>query len=138
MTDIYTAEERSKIMGLVQRSNTKPEIYVRKVLHASGYRFRLHRKDLPGCPDIVLPRYRVAVFVHGCFWHGHSCKRGKRPATNIEFWTKKLDANIERDKTNKKLLERAGWDVFIIWQCNLKKDTEKFLKHLSTFNTNEV
>jgi len=131
MADIYTTEARSKIMGLIHGRNTRPEMYIRKVLHAFGYRFRLHRKDLPGRPDIVLPRYRIAVFVHGCFWHGHDCKRGKRPTTNIDFWTKKLDGNIERDKKNRKLLQETGWGVVVIWQCCLKADTERLLNSLA-------
>lgn len=92
---------------------------VRSLLHRLGYRFRLHRKDLPGNPDIVLPRHRTVVFVHGCFWHGHDCPRGKRPASNVAFWNPKLDRNIERDCRVVQLLETDGWRVLIIWECEI-------------------
>lgn len=111
-------------MRRVGQKNTKPEMVVRKFLHGNGYRFRLHRKDLPGHPDIVLPKHRAAIFVHGCFWHGHSCRRGKRPATNTEFWDKKLLGNLERDKANYKKLSALGWRVVVIWECEIKNLAE--------------
>ena len=98
--DRYSTEKRSSLMSLVKNKNTKPEILSRSLLHKSGLRFRLHRKDLPGSPDIVLPKYKTAIFVHGCFWHGHACSKGRRPASNQEFWNEKLDGNMERDKAN--------------------------------------
>src|SRR5262245_34234702 len=98
MADRFTAEQRSRNMSRVRGRDTQPEIIVRKLLHRLGYRFRLHRKGLPGKPDIVLPKYRTAIFVHGCFWHGHpGCRRSARPTTNVEFWNRKIDGNVERD-----------------------------------------
>jgi DNA mismatch endonuclease (patch repair protein) len=98
-----------------------------------GYRFRVHRRDLPGNPDIVLPRYRKVIFVHGCFWHGHKgCRRATRPATNETFWNSKLDSNIERDKRFKKELRRLGWKVLVVWECETHKP-EKLISKLSTF-----
>lgn len=105
-------------MSRVRQRNTSPEIVTRKVLHSLGYRFRLHRSDLPGTPDIVLPRHGVAVFVHGCFWHRHqNCKRATVPTTRREFWLNKFAANVARDGRNQALLEEAGWKVLVIWEC---------------------
>lgn len=122
--DSISQKQRSALMRRVGQKNTKPEMVVRKFLHGNGYRFRLHRKDLPGHPDIVLPKHRAAIFVHGCFWHGHSCRRGKRPATNTEFWDKKLLGNLERDKANYKKLSALGWRVVVIWECEIKNLAE--------------
>ncbi len=120
-------------MSRISGKNTKPELIVRKLLHRMGYRFRLHRKDLPGKPDIVLPRYRTVIFVHGCFWHGHpGCKRSKRPSTNIEFWNEKLDKNIRRDKENISALESSGWRVLVIWACEIN-DLNQLETTLTTF-----
>ena len=121
--DRYSAKKRSYLMSLVKNKDTKPEIIVRSILHKNGLRFRLHRKDLPGCPDIVLPKYKTAIFVHGCFWHGHDCPKGRRPASNQEFWNDKLDRNMERDETNYVLLQSLGWSVKIIWECNMLEAT---------------
>lgn len=120
MSERIGPEQRSRNMAAVKNKNTVPELTVRKTLHRLGYRFRLHRRDLPGNPDIVLPRHRAVVFVHGCFWHGHNCRRGARPATRIEFWNAKLDRNLERDKENVKLLKALGWRVLVIWECESK------------------
>ena len=117
-------------MAAIRSKDTKPEMHVRRRVHAAGFRFRLHRRDLPGRPDLVFPRYRLAVFVHGCFWHGHDCKRGKRPATNTEFWEPKLEGNMLRDQRNVYSLEEAEWDVFTIWQCALERDTQRLLRRL--------
>lgn len=111
--------DRSRIMRAVRSKNTKPEIAVRRTLHALGFRFRLHRKDLPGSPDIVLPRWRAVVFVHGCFWHGHDCPKSTIPATRPEFWEAKFRRNIERDKQAKECLKAQGWRVVVLWECAL-------------------
>lgn len=120
MPDKLTSESRSRLMSRIGGKNTAPELTVRKALHAAGYRFRLHRRDLPGTPDIVLPRYRSAIFVHGCFWHGHDCPRGRLPATRTEFWETKIRGNQARDARNKEALEARGWQVLTIWTCELK------------------
>lgn len=120
--DIFYKEKRSQIMAEVKSKNTKPEILVRSLLHKMGYRFRFHRRDLPGNPDIILPKHKKVIFVHGCFWHGHeNCQRSKRPTTNIEFWNIKLDKNIERDHKNISELKLLGWQSMIIWTCEIKE-----------------
>ena len=118
MADIYDQKKRSEIMGLVRDKDTKPEYRVRKIAHNLGYRFRLYDEDLPGKPDLVFPRYRKVIFVHGCFWHGHNgCRKAKRPTTNRVFWDHKLSRNIERDRRNVVALEEAGWKTLTIWEC---------------------
>lgn len=119
--DRHTPEQRRRNMSAVKGKDTKPEILVRKWLHAAGYRFRLHVKDLPGKPDIVLPKYKTVIFVNGCFWHQHAgCKHASIPTSNIDFWVKKLTSNIERDKKNYQELKKAGWTVTVIWECEVK------------------
>ena len=109
-------------MRAVKRSDTGAEIAVRQMLHALGLRFRLHRKDLPGTPDIVLPKYRTVVFVNGCFWHRHkSCAKATTPKTRVEFWTKKFNDNVARDRRNERALRKAGWAVLTIWECKAAK-----------------
>lgn len=120
MADRLTADQRRLNMSRVRAKNTRPELAVRRLLHGAGFRFRLHRRDLPGCPDIVLMRYRAAVFVHGCFWHGHSCSLFKMPATRTEFWSAKIEANRLRDAVAKTALRDAGWRNLWIWECALK------------------
>lgn len=120
-------------MGRVRGRNTKPEIMVRSIVHRMGFRFRLHRSGLPGSPDIVLPRHRKAIFVHGCFWHGHKgCARSKRPTTNADFWNKKLGENTARDTHVQGQLRRNGWRVLVIWQCESRKP-EMLLRKLKRF-----
>jgi DNA mismatch endonuclease, patch repair protein len=119
MVDTLSVDARSKLMSRVRGTNTAPEMTVRRALHAVGYRFRLHRRDLAGKPDIVMSRYRTAVFVHGCFWHGHSCKRRQMPQTNEEFWRQKISRNRERDDAATESLRQSGWRVMTIWQCEL-------------------
>ena len=115
------SEQRSNNMAAIKSKNTKPEIKVRKVLHSMGYRFRLHSKDLPGSPDIVLPKYKTVIFVHGCFWHRHeNCKYASTPKTRQEFWNKKFNENINRDKINQENLSSKGWKIIIVWECEIK------------------
>ena len=115
------SEQRSRNMSAIKSKNTKPEIKVRKVLHSMGYRFRLHRKDLPGSPDIVLPKYKTVIFVHGCFWHRHeNCKYASTPKTRQEFWKAKFRDNINRDKLNQENLSSMGWKIIIVWECEIK------------------
>ncbi|MDG3601871.1 very short patch repair endonuclease [Pseudomonas aeruginosa] len=106
-------------MKQVKQQNTKPELAVRSLIHRLGFRFRLHRRNLPGTPDIVFPSRRVAIFVHGCFWHGHDCKRGRPPKTRPEFWMPKLAANKARDARKSEELSALGWHVAVVWQCEL-------------------
>lgn len=117
-------------MAAVHGADTKPELYVRRKLFAAGFRFRLHVTGLAGKPDIVLPRFRLAVFVHGCFWHGHSCSRGKRPTSNVEFWKAKIDGNVRRDRKNRAALKAAGWSSVVVWQCRMETTTKALLKRL--------
>src|SRR5665647_1875389 len=121
MADVHSKEIRSYNMSMIKGKNTKPELLVRQFLHANGYRYKLHDKSLPGKPDIVLPKYKTIIFIHGCFWHGHEgCKKSALPTTNIEFWKGKIAKNIERDKLNISNLHNKGWKVIIVWQCELK------------------
>lgn len=125
MTDRLTPEKRSWNMSRIGSKNTKPELKVRKRLHALGYRFRLHRKDLPGKPDIVLPRYRTVIFVHGCFWHRHEgCAKAYRPKSRLEFWQKKFDGNVARDIRNQADLRALGWNTVVIWECETGDEIE--------------
>lgn len=133
MSDVFSSEKRSWIMSRVRGRDTKPEILVRSFIHRMGYRFRIHRRDLPGNPDIVLPRHGKVVFVHGCFWHGHKgCPRSKRPTSNEKFWNRKLNSNIERDKRFQKDLRRMGWKVLVVWQCETRR-SEVLLRKLERF-----
>jgi len=120
--DHLTRTQRSHLMASIRGKDTHPEIAVRRVLHAMGFRFRLYRKDLPGKPDIVLPKLRTVIFVHGCYWHRHPCcKDGQRmPATNAEVWAKKFQANVARDKKNWEALETLGWRVLVLWECQTR------------------
>ena len=121
MTDCFSRFKRSAVMRAVKSSDTAPEMRARKALFAAGYRFRLHRKDLPGRPDIVLPRFKMALFVHGCFWHGHDCQRGARkPKTNSEYWAKKIKGNQIRDKAVVNELTNLGWQTATIWECQTR------------------
>ena len=115
-------------MSKISDKETKPEILVRKFLFANGFRFRKNDKRYPGKPDIVLPKYKAIVFVHGCFWHGHNCSAGKLPETRKKFWTEKINGNKKRDEGNKIKLEKQGWKVIIIWQCKLKNKESRSKK----------
>jgi DNA mismatch endonuclease (patch repair protein) len=119
--DTFTRQKRSWIMSRVHSANTKPEIVVRSILHRLGYRFRLHKKELPGAPDIVLPKYNTVIFVHGCFWHRHlNCSHATLPASNQEYWLTKFKRTVERDKKNRRRLRELGWKVIVVWECELR------------------
>lgn len=120
MPDVHDAATRSRNMAAIRRRDTKPELIIRRGLHRRGFRFLLDRKDLPGRPDLVLPRYRAAVFVHGCFWHGHACHLFRMPETRSEFWTNKIGANRRRDADVLAQLEVAGWRTAVVWECALR------------------
>ena len=128
-----TPEQRSRIMRAVKGTDTAPEMTVRRMVHRMGYRFRLHRKDLPGKPDLVFPRLHEVVFVHGCFWHGHKCARGARaPKANAEYWRRKIMRNTLRDAANIAALKANGWRAAVIWECELK-DSARVKKRLAGF-----
>lgn len=132
MTDHLSTKKRSWNMSRIRSKDTKPEIIVRSLLHRMGYRFRLYRKDLPGKPDIVLPKYRTIIFVHGCFWHRHKgCKRCTTPSTNRNYWLPKLEKNIVKDKEHRKKLKQMGWRSIVVWECeinNIGKLSQKLEK----------
>jgi DNA mismatch endonuclease (patch repair protein) len=131
MTDTLSSQERSRLMSRIRGKDTKPELVVRRQLHSMGYRFRLHRRDLPGCPDIVLPRHGICIFVHGCFWHLHrNCKDARSPKTKRAWWRKKLEGNAARDKRHAAALRRLGWRVLTIWECQTEKP-EKLARRLA-------
>ncbi len=119
MSDIFSQTKRSDIMSKISSKDTKPEILVRKFLFSKGFRYRINVKTLPGKPDIVLPKYKTIIFVNGCFWHGHNCKKGKLPSSNTDFWKEKISNNKSRDAKNSDLLVKHGWKVIIIWQCEI-------------------
>lgn len=122
MVDIFSPEKRSSVMSAIRSKDTKPEILVRSALHQLGYRFRLHIAGLPGKPDVVLPRYAIAIQVRGCFWHGHTCADGHLPKTRQEYWKPKLAANKTRDRRNDAKLRKAGWTVIVIWACRVNSE----------------
>lgn len=117
MTDVHSQEIRSKNMRAIHSVNTKPELIVRKALFAAGFRYRLHKKELPGKPDVVFAKYQTVILVHGCFWHGHSCKYFKLPKTRPDFWHSKIEANRARDQAAIVKLNQLGWHVILIWEC---------------------
>lgn len=123
--DHLSPEKRSWNMSRIKSKNTAPEMRIRSALHQLGYRFRLHVKELPGKPDIVLPKYKTVIFVHGCFWHRHKgCVRATTPSTNQEYWEKKFQQNVMRDKLEQDELKRMGWRVIVVWECNVDKISE--------------
>jgi DNA mismatch endonuclease (patch repair protein) len=130
--DVFSKSKRSDIMSIVSGKDTKPEILVRKYLFSKGFRYRKNVKNLQGKPDIVLPKYKTIIFIHGCFWHGHeNCEASKLPASNVDYWTKKITSNISRDSQSIQSLNEAGWNVIIVWECDLKvKNREKRLGFL--------
>lgn len=135
MADIVDSSTRSRMMAGVKSKNTKPELLIRGLLHKRGFRFRLHVKDLPGKPDIVLPKYNSVIFVHGCFWHGHKeCPFFKLPSTRTEFWKEKILRNQANDSKSIELLHNANWKVCIVWECSIrgaKKDLNKVINRIS-------
>lgn len=131
MADVVDAATRSRMMAGIRGKNTMPEIAVRKALHHDGFRFRLHSSKLPGRPDIVLPRYHAAVFVNGCFWHGHvGCPYFKVPATRTEFWVEKIATNQNRDRSKREALDTTGWRTAVLWECAVRHCFEKALQQL--------
>ena len=131
MSDFLTKEERSRLMSRVKNRGTSAEMYVRRATWAAGFRYRLNVRGLPGSPDLVFPRYRTAVLVQGCFWHGHTCRKGRnRPSSNNEFWNRKLDSNVARDIANLAKLQKLDWTVFVVWECLLLEGTACLLEHL--------
>ncbi len=144
MADVHSKEVRSYNMSRIKGKNTKPEMLVRNFLHSYGFRYRLHVKDLPGKPDIVLPKYKTVIFVHGCFWHGHEgCKYYVVPKTKTEWWLNKINGNIDNDEKALSSLQNMGWKIITIWSCQLKptvmgKYLEQLLKELNTSNPNFI
>jgi DNA mismatch endonuclease (patch repair protein) len=133
MPERLTKAERSSVMRAVKSCNTKPELVVRQLLFRLNYRYRLHRRDLPGTPDIVLPKLRKIINVHGCFWHMHSCqRRRKAPVKHAEYWRAKRQRNVERDKRNLAELKRLGWRVLTLWECEIR-DTKTLIERMTHF-----
>jgi DNA mismatch endonuclease (patch repair protein) len=131
--DMFSPAKRSWIMKQVQSQNTKPELLVRSIAHRLGYRFRLYRRDLPGAPDLVFPARSKVVFVHGCFWHGHPCRRGARlPKANADYWQGKISRNKKRDQQHRRKLRKLGWSTLVLWECQLR-DQQKIAARLSRF-----
>lgn len=135
MADTISQERRSALMRRIRSKDTRPEMAVRSLLHRLGYRFRLHRKDLPGRPDIVLPKHRKIVLVHGCFWHGHTCRLASKPKSNQAYWAEKIQGNQARDARSLAALQNQGWTVLQLWECEVRQFTgleDKLRKFLST------
>jgi DNA mismatch endonuclease, patch repair protein len=129
MVDVVDKKTRSRMMSGIRGRNTQPEHIVRRALHARGYRFRLHDRTLPGCPDLVFPRYRSVIFVHGCFWHRHLCRIFKWPSTNRKFWRDKIEGNASRDLLAIRALRKGGWRVLVVWECSIRhSSSHKVLK----------
>ncbi len=134
MADIWSKEKRSYVMSRIRSKDTSPEKKVRSLLHQMGYRFRLHVKCLPGQPDIVLPKYKKVVFVHGCFWHLHKgCRDGTIPKTQHEKWKTKLERNVERDKVHMKQLRKRGWKAIVVWECEVEKRIGRVERKITRF-----
>ncbi|MDR3570140.1 MAG: very short patch repair endonuclease [Syntrophobacteraceae bacterium] len=135
MPDVFSKDERSRIMAKVKGKDTSIELIVRKTLHGMGFRFRIDNKHLPGNPDLTFRKWEIAVFINGCFWHGHSCKRGARmPRTNREYWEAKIGRNLDRDRRTREDLELRGWHVFVIWECDLEGGIGAVVNHLNGLN----
>jgi DNA mismatch endonuclease, patch repair protein len=133
MTDVHTREQRSRNMAAIRGKNTKPEMVVRKIVHRFGYRYRLHRRELPGTPDLVFTRLRKIINVHGCFWHMHKCRYGRvTPKTNADFWQTKRKGNVARDTNARRRLRADGWQILTVWECETK-DAQALRSRLQTF-----
>jgi DNA mismatch endonuclease (patch repair protein) len=131
--DVVDSAKRSQMMAGIKSKNTQPEMLVRKFLHGRGFRFRLHTKKLPGSPDLVLPKHKVAIFVHGCFWHRHAaCKYATTPSSNVDRWETKFKDNVERDERNSNALDALGWKVIVVWECELRTSSIDRLNRLIT------
>jgi DNA mismatch endonuclease (patch repair protein) len=137
MVDVLSPQQRSFNMSRIRSRDTKPELLLRRGLHARGFRFRLHRRDLPGRPDLMFPARRAVMFVHGCFWHGHGCQLSKMPTTRAEFWQRKINGNAARDRAAMDELKAAGWRLLVIWECAMRGparlDNEVLLETASAF-----
>ena len=136
MADIVSPSTRSRMMAAIHSKNTKPELVIRKALHARGFRFRLHTPSLPGKPDLVFPKYRAVIFVHGCFWHGHDCSLFKWPGTRTEFWREKIERNRMNDHKTRDTLLASGWRVGIVWECAIRnsgKNIEAVVQRLAAW-----
>lgn len=131
--DIWTKEKRSEVMSKIKGKDTKPEMILRSLLFKLGFRYRVHKKDLPGKPDIVFVKQKIAIFVHGCFWHYHQdCHEGRIPSTNSNFWKNKLEKNIIRDENNIKTLQSIGWKVLVVWECEIEREINKTVEKIVT------
>lgn len=141
MTDVHNKQTRSRNMAAIKGTNTKPELLIRHKLHARGFRYKLHDKNLPGKPDLVFPKHHAVVLIHGCFWHGHDCPLFKMPATRTEFWSKKISDNVRRDDANRSSLASEGWRFAEVWECALKGrsrfDLETVIDTLADWLDNE-
>jgi DNA mismatch endonuclease (patch repair protein) len=133
--DSLTKSARSALMAKIKAKNTRPEMIVRKFLFSKGFRYRIHDKRYPGSPDIVLPKYRTAIFIHGCFWHGHEdCRAARLPTTNVEYWQKKIEENNERDRKKIESLEHDGWKVIVVWECRIKNKQKRAIELENIFD----
>ena len=141
MPDKFSKEVRSQIMAKIKKTDSKPELVVRKFLFKHGFRYRINVRKFPGCPDVVLSKYKTIVFINGCFWHAHkNCKYNKMPKSNREYWLPKINRNVERDTINKKTLQGMGWKVLFLWECKImdKESEEYLLKLLSYLKNNSL
>lgn len=141
MVDTLSTKERSELMSRIRSQNTKPELIVRSLVHRLGYRFRLHKRNLPGKPDLVLSRHKVVIFVNGCFWHWHSdpnCPFASMPKSNLDYWKPKLARTRERDQETIELLEAEGWRVMVVWECELREQTELILRIQDFLGKNRI
>ena len=130
VADTVSPEKRSDVMRRVRSKDTSPEMAVRQALHKQGFRYRLHQAKLPGKPDLVLPKHRTIIFVHGCLWHWHGCKNSRMPNSNVDYWERKIARNMERDTSHRAALENAGWRVVIIWECAITEGLDDLVQSL--------